>query len=271
MDTKLIGGHKRRESMDKKFDSLPKEYFAQKFNNPKFPQMEPSTLRMWFMCFPIFYLVNIFVGLKSDYAVMRYAAWFVLLTAIILLIPKLVFGRKMIKKHPVGFVRCCILSFGELKLNLLSILTMVAAYVMVDNFFDRDHNEIVNIVYICAGAMILLDIAVNLLFWHIMKKRIIAGAYKEGGNGFFGDMKHKDLIWSIIVKLSAIGMSASLAVIALGRFFDLNLEAAQVPALITIIVLLMLWLICLIAFCDALTLGRIHYIKKFGLEENCFR
>lgn len=255
--------------MNKKFNELPEEYFAQKFNDPNLPLMKPFTLRVSLIAMIIFYLINYTVGCKSDYTAIRFSAYAAFAVAAVMLVLRMIFGKKMIIKHPLCFIRCCIYSFAELKLFLLQTFTLITANVLSDKLIGINDELVVNCTCIFGAVMLLIDAIINLAAWKKMKNKIIAGAYKEGGSGLFGNMKNKNKIWQRVLNVCCAVGGAAYAAMLLNRIFeDFFYEISDyiyIP-LLAVFCLALIFLFCVLAVGNAYLKGRIHYIRKFGLS-----
>jgi len=257
-----------RSDLNKRWSELPEEYFAQKFNTSGFPIMEPASFRVWILALFIFYLINLPECYKNEFAAVRYTSWLLVAVAAVMLVLRVIFGKKMIRKHPVGFIRCCMYSLNELKLFFLASFLLVTSGALADQIMEFSDEIIVNCTYIFGGVLLLLDIIISLVLWRKMKERVVAGAFKEDGNGFFGDMKNKDMKWLMIVKISGIVLPLLYATRLLARVFeDAYFEIydyVYIPLLV-IFLLAVIALFLLVDFGNAYLKGRMHYVSKFGV------
>ncbi len=254
--------------MKKKLENLPKEYFALKFTNPDFPSMSPGTPWACFIGCLIFYIMNLTLGMNSGHAVVKYFAVAVLVLGTVILLPAFYFTQKRINRHRVGYAYYNLLLFGQFRFCIICSAALISSAIISDGWLEPNTGSIINICYIIAAASLAEDAIVNIIFREIMKKRIADGAFKTGGSGFFGDMKHKNTIWAILVKISGVGMTLSLATIPLSKIFHFRWDSSYLPILATVMLLAVNWLIFLFAYCNALLLGRIHYMKKFECNDN---
>lgn len=257
------------KEINKRFRELPKGYFAEKFTSP-FPQMSPVI--SWASLFGvfIFYLVNLSLCVISDgdyydYPVMRYTGSGVMIISGLLFLARIFWGKKMILRHKVGFIHHCLMLVGELKLQLLSVLTLVAAGMMMDLFDDE--NLVTVIVYGVAGLLLIADIVINIVAWAKLKRKVVDGDFKTGGPCFFKNVKNRDLKGLIIRRVSEVLFPASLALICTARFCQIDVEDWLFVLIVPILLVVVLSLFVVLAYGDALLLGKAHYIKKFGMDE----
>lgn len=259
--------------INEQFAGLPREYFAKKFTNPNFPPMSPGISWGMILANMLFYIMN-FVQCIDDeaylicctdgeIAVMKYTAIGVMTIAALMFAARIYWGKKAIAKHKVGYIHFNAWLFGELRLQLLSAMTIWAAALMSDGIFDQETIPIINAVYIGAAVLLVADIVLNIVFWEVMKRKIIEGAFKENGKGFFGDIKNKGKRIYIFERVGRVIMTMCLAFIPLSRFLDIRWDTMWNPVLAVVLIAMMIALWLVLAYADALLLGRAHYVGKF--------
>lgn len=254
------------KEINEKFEQLPKEYFAQKFTNPEFPPMSSGVGWTMFATNMIFYIINILQIVNAEVALIRYVSIGLMAVAFFMFIAKIYWHKKNIEKHKVAFIHYSAWIFGELRLNLIFLAALGMAYLLSGGFLDEDAVPVIIGAYIGAAVLLVVDIVLNIVFWNVLKRKIVEGAYKQGGVGFFSGVKNRKKKSAIISTVAGIGMSACLAFITLSRFLELDWEDAWNPIIVVIITLVLLVLSLVFAYADALLLGRAHYVKKFEIE-----
>lgn len=249
--------------INEQFENLPKEYFAQKFTNPAFPPMGPGIGCGAFCANFIFYIVNLVQISEDNSPIMKYTSIAVMIISALMLVASAFWGKKRIARHKVGYIRFNAWIFGDFRLQLLSVVAIMAASIMSNGGYDT---QIVAGVYIGTAVLLAADIVLNIVFWEAMKRRIIEGAFKEGAEGFFGGARNNRKINSIF---RVILLVAAIAVFALGiatRVFDMRGNAVVSAVLGVILIAITLVLSVTFAYADALLLGKAHYVGKFGTE-----
>lgn len=247
------------KNINKKLNELPKEYFAQKFSVDNFPPMSCGVSWSMFFTNMIFYIVNIINCFNDESKVIKFTSIGIMCVVGLLFIAKIYWSNKRIAKHKVAFIHYSAWIFGELRLMLLSMLTYATTLLIDDNYIG---------IYIGGAILLISDITLNILFWGLTKKRIIEGAFKKNGNGFFKNIKNKDKKYAIIQTVAGYLMSLSLAFIALSRFIKIDWDNAYNPILIILFIIIMSVISFVFAYLDALLLGRAYYVKRFEIGDS---
>ena len=253
------------KDIDIQFHQLPKEYFAKKFSDPSFPPMEPGISWGMFFANMLFYILSIIQCVDGEDTIIKYTSIGVMTIAALMFLARIYWGKKAIKKHKVGFIYFVILIFCEFRLLLLSMIAYLTATLMTEGCYE---SEIVIPVYISAAVMLVIDIVLNIVFWKVVKRKTVEGAFKKSGKGFFGDIKNKGKISSAIQIICRYGMTLCLAFIPLSRFLDFSWDTVLNPLLGVVAAAVALALTVTFAYADALIFGRAHYVKKFEIEAN---
>lgn len=251
---------------DERLDRLPKEYFEQKLSNPAFPSTDRGTIWGIYIANFIFYIINIMQCVNGESKVMKYASMGVMAVAAILFIARFFWSRKAIAKHRVGFAHFLLIIFGEFRLVLLSTAAIATAWILSDDVYDEETAPIIAAVYIGAALLIIVDIALNLAFWEILKRRIAEGEFKEDGGGLFIKTDVKGCSAKLLLRVWSCVMLLSFAFLPFRNIIDSEWEGLWDFALCFVFVSILLVLFGVFAYADALLLGRAYYIKRFENE-----
>ena len=259
--------------INKKFRELPKEYFAQKLSDPNFPGMSAGIGWTMFFVNLLFYILHATAlndNTSNYYPVIRYTCYGVFIVAGVMFLAKIFWGNRMIQKHKVGYIHFSAWIFGELRLLLFSTCTYAAAMASSNMCSYEAEPLVVNIVYTCGGLLLITDIVLNIVFWEKLKLRVIEGAFKENGGGFFADTKRNRTFKAIYFRIAGLGAGAGAGIAAAGMLFGRVVDFSDIewaiPLIVAVLAAVVLLLSVLFAYLDALLLGRAHYVKTFGFE-----
>lgn len=257
----------------KKLDKLPKEYFVllQK-DMPEF-----SRGQFW----RVLFLIAIFgfflnPGLLIEIPIVKCVVY-IFLTIMLLWIMICIFfsSKDTLMHHKLAYIILNIVGLALFRITFLQMLAMLSATMYCNNW-DCPDPIVVYIMYGVACLVLLEELVVNILLWKYTKKFIIAGEFKENGNGFFGENnKRKDDFFGIVTCVCGGVMVLSLICIPLGRilgFFGVYIDGHDwfVP-IIGLYFAIYHALLYIFAYGDSRWLAQFYYVKRFEQSTSEFK
>lgn len=249
----------------KNFDKLPKEYFVLIKKN----MMGFSRKNLWAnFIFLVAFGCVFNPGLAIDIPIVKFLLYIFLTIMLLWLIVCLYFSSKhTLICHKPAYIILNIVGLALFRITFLQMLALLSAVMYCNTWYYPDP-IVVYIIYGASCLVLVEELVVNILSWKHTKKYIIAGEFKEDGNGFFGKYNERvKKFWEVVTSVSLIVMVLSLAFIPLGRAlgnFGIYIDGHKwcVP-IIGLYFTAYHVLLYIFAYINSKLLTQFYYIKRF--------
>lgn len=251
-----------------KLDELPEEYFELLLKD--MPDFSVKTL--WYILYLFFIFTIVFnPTLYIEVPVANIVLIVLRIIMIIWIIICLIFNSKdKVMRHKPIQLSLSLIGLALVRIMLLQVIVLNSARMYSDSW-DHPDPVATNLLHGIGAAILVEEFMVNILAWRHTKKCIIAGEFKKGGRGFFGEYKGRvNSVWGIVDRISPIALLLSIAGIPLMKildFFGFYIDGHENYMIIaSLLFLLYHILLYLFAYGDATSLAKVYYLKRF--EEN---